>query len=424
MERTVIGLVLAKAEGTYGTDALPTGASNTIAVQKSTVKIDAKFTHILRSISDGSYSRVKGSNVLPEVAFSFDVELRGNYTDGASGPSDDISSGSSAHAIEIDCLLQACDMSPAYTPETGGGRNGNVIYKPFSPATQGPSCTFYFFTGTKLHKIVGAKGTFKIDLTAGQFGKIMFSFSGMYLDTYDAALPSAGNYCSAVSINAAGTGYVVGDILTAAGGTVAAGAVASTFLVMSVNGVGALLGVKVLQVGLYSGSPTSPNSATGGTGTTASLTLTFTAQTAAVFLNTKPPIFTSSGSTVGSFTPVFTKLEFDLGAKVSKREDANSYLGVAGFLITDRTPKVTIDTEAVTETTATLFNDLAQATTRTITGGIGTQSGNSFVITLVGTSETVSYGDRSGIRTQPISYAIERANLSDLPNNEIALKFS
>ena len=99
MERTLIGLVLAKIEGTYGVDPTPTGGSNTIAISRNTIKYDPKFQHLMRQHADGSTSRVTGLNVLPEVSFGFQVELRGNRTNGSTA---DISKGALAQAIEID----------------------------------------------------------------------------------------------------------------------------------------------------------------------------------------------------------------------------------------------------------------------------------------------------------------------------------
>jgi hypothetical protein len=334
MERSIIGLLLAKAEATYATDPTPTGSANTIAVRRNSVKFGPKFTHIQRSIQDGSIGDVLGVNALPEVDFSFQVELRGNRTDGTTA---DISAGSSAHALEIDCLLQACDLSPTYTAETtSGARNGKVVYSPIVPTDQGKSVTFYFYSGLKLHKITGAKGTVKISALAGQFGILDFSFKGLYNAPTDVAISTV--------------------------------------------------------------TPT--------------------------FLNTLPPTFINTGSTVDSFSPVFTKFDFDLGAKVDKREDGNSVNGVAGFIITDRKPKVTIDPESVAEGTDPIWGDLYAATKRTITAKIGSQTGNQVQMTFVAVSDTVSYGDRSGIRTQNIGYSVERQNISDTPGAEIQLQFS
>lgn len=87
------------------------------------------------------------------------------------------------------------------------------------------------------------------------------------------------DHVSAAVINAAGTGYVVGDILTVAGGTFF---VAATVSVETVGGGGDVTSVKIRQSGGYTADPTlTGNAVTGGTGTgcTLDLTMTFTGWT-------------------------------------------------------------------------------------------------------------------------------------------------
>ena len=81
-----------------------------------------------------------------------------------------------------------------------------------------------------------------------------------------------------VGISSGGTGYAVSDILTIAGGTFGQ---AARVTVTAVN-TGVITGIQILDAGTYAstGLPTTPNSATGGTGTSASLTLTFKDQEA------------------------------------------------------------------------------------------------------------------------------------------------
>lgn len=72
--------------------------------------------------------------------------------------------------------------------------------------------------------------------------------------------------------NAAGTGYVVGDILTIAGGTFH---VQATVEVTQVGGGGEVQVVRIQQSGGYTVNPSTPNTPTGGTGTGCTLDLTF-----------------------------------------------------------------------------------------------------------------------------------------------------
>lgn len=82
------------------------------------------------------------------------------------------------------------------------------------------------------------------------------------------------NVVSAVPV-AAGTGYAVGDLLTALGGTAGSPAVAK---VLTVSG-GTVLTVRIVDEGAYSVLPTSPAATSGGTGTGCTLTLTGGTQT-------------------------------------------------------------------------------------------------------------------------------------------------
>lgn len=81
-------------------------------------------------------------------------------------------------------------------------------------------------------------------------------------------------HVSAAAINAAGTGYVVGDILTVAGGTVA-GSMEAKVEVLTVDTGGEVLTLRVYESGAYTADPTTTaNAVTGGTGSSATVDLT------------------------------------------------------------------------------------------------------------------------------------------------------
>ena len=80
-----------------------------------------------------------------------------------------------------------------------------------------------------------------------------------------------------VSITSGGSSYVVGDIITIAGGTLLTGAQASMLQVDAVSGTGAITACHILTYGGWSINPASPNAVSGGTGNSASLTLNFNA---------------------------------------------------------------------------------------------------------------------------------------------------
>lgn len=80
----------------------------------------------------------------------------------------------------------------------------------------------------------------------------------------------------AVLVAAAGTGYVVGDVLSVDGGT----GTAALVEVLTIGGSGDILTLKVLHTGYYSEDPTSPAAMTAvsGVGVNATLTLTIVDQ--------------------------------------------------------------------------------------------------------------------------------------------------
>jgi len=339
MERSIFGIMLAKKETTYGTDPTPTGAANTIAIRRNSLKFGPKCDHILRQILDGTLSKVSGLNSMFEADFSFEVEFRGNRTNGTAA---DISAGSSANAVEIDPLLQACDLAPTYTAEsTGGARNGSVAYKTTVPSNEGVSCTVYFYSGNRRFKFFGCKGSVKGSLQAGQFGILTFDMKGIWT-------PSS----------------------------------------------------SVADVDISTITPT--------------------------WLDTKPPVFINAGAAavIDSYAGVFSKLDFDLANTVTRRDDANTSGGVKGFLITSRDSKCSIDPESVAEATNPVFGDLEGGTARTIHATFGSQTGNTCQGYFTGVSQAVDNGDRNGIRTNTISYSIERTNISSTVGSEFQLIYS
>lgn len=190
MLRTKKGLLLAKIEGTYGTDPTPVASANVIAVAGGEVNWSPNFERLSRMILDGTTSKVSGFNVQPTVQLSFTCELRGNYTDGTGGS--DITKGTSAKAIELSPLLRACDLAETYTAEgVTNDRSGYVTYKPTTPDNEGSSVTFYFYHAGRLHKVTGAKGNCRLILEAGKVAKIEFTFSGLWNTPTDASIPGS-----------------------------------------------------------------------------------------------------------------------------------------------------------------------------------------------------------------------------------------
>jgi hypothetical protein len=184
MEIMKLGLMLAKVESVYGTDPTPTPAANSIGVVGNTIAWRPVSERVPRQILDKTLVQVPGWITKKSSEIKFRVELRGNRTNGTAA---DISAGAIANLIEIDCLLQACDLAATYTAEaTGGSRDGYVIYKATYPVDPGVSVTIYWYTALKAHKMIGCKGTAEFSFEAGKPAYIDFTFRGLYVAVADA----------------------------------------------------------------------------------------------------------------------------------------------------------------------------------------------------------------------------------------------
>jgi hypothetical protein len=148
---------------------------------------------------------------------------------------------------------------------------------------------------TNISQVFQSKGTGAIDLAAGSRGVNISNGGTVTAITRTAngsgytSIPSvaisapttAGGvqatatvnvFANTATIGAGGTGYTVNDVLTVVGGTPAGSA--ATYTVTAVSG-GVVTAVSALNFGSYSVIPTSPVATTGGTGSGATLNLTY-----------------------------------------------------------------------------------------------------------------------------------------------------
>src|SRR6186713_3050799 len=82
---------------------------------------------------------------------------------------------------------------------------------------------------------------------------------------------ATGRGVESATIDDGGTGYTAGDILTADGGTFSS---AATFEVLTVDGGGVILTLRVVESGTYTVDPTNPDTVSGGSGSGAELNYT------------------------------------------------------------------------------------------------------------------------------------------------------
>ena len=146
--------LLAKIETTEGTDAVPTGSANALLVSEMTIN-PLNASNVDRDLVRpyfGASEQLVGTAYL-EVTFS--CELAG--------------SGTAGTAAAFGPLLQACGFA-----ETG---TTYKAYAPDVPSAQ-KSATLYYHDDGVLHKLLGAKGSFKLMAKIGERPTLQFSFTG------------------------------------------------------------------------------------------------------------------------------------------------------------------------------------------------------------------------------------------------------
>jgi hypothetical protein len=159
--------ILAKIESSYGVDPTPTGAANAMLVG------NLQYTPInaeqVNRIGVKGYLG-NGDTLLTQLStqVSFEIELAG--------------AGAAGTAPAWGPLLRACGFSE--TIDTGV----DVTYAPRSTGFE--SVTIYFNNDGILHKMLGARGTFELDVTVKQIPVLKFTFTGKYTAPADTAVPT------------------------------------------------------------------------------------------------------------------------------------------------------------------------------------------------------------------------------------------
>lgn len=149
-------ILLAKAEGTYGTDATPTGAEAILCSRPTINPLSAQ--NVPRDVMLGylgSKEHLVGS-MFSEV--TFDVEFVGSGTAGTAPAWGD--------------LMLACGWAETETATT------RVDYTLVSSGFG--SVSLYWYDDGLLHKVLGARGSVAIRMTSGGIPVLSFSFKGLY----------------------------------------------------------------------------------------------------------------------------------------------------------------------------------------------------------------------------------------------------
>lgn len=152
--------ILAKVEATYGTDSSPTGAVNAILVSNLNVNpLNAQNVarDLIRPYFGGSEQLIGSAS----VEISFDVEFQNGGTAGT--------------AAKWDELLQACGFATGSLLTTPS-RVEHLFATDYSALK---SATIYYHDDGLLKKILGARGSFSVNLGVGERPVFSFKFIGL-----------------------------------------------------------------------------------------------------------------------------------------------------------------------------------------------------------------------------------------------------
>ena len=184
-------LLLAKTESPYGTSAAPAGTDALLVsnLEVSPLQVELLDRELIQPYL-GNSEKVVGQRM---ASVSFDVELAG--------------SGVAGTAPQYGRLLKACGMAEAVVAPSAGPPvvTGSVTYTPVSSSFSSVTLDFNA-DGTK-HLVTGARGTFTINLNAGEIPKISFEFMGIYnaASAASAATPTFANQADPVVVNSTNT---------------------------------------------------------------------------------------------------------------------------------------------------------------------------------------------------------------------------
>lgn len=160
--------LLAKIEVTYGVDAIPTGAANSIMVLEDVEISPLEGEEEERNLALRYLGNDESIPVGIHVMLTGKVEAAG--------------AGAAGTVPKYGVLHRMCALSETITPTV------KVEYKPITDLEE--SGTLYFYVDGILHKLLGARGTVSLTVTAKRLVKWEYQFKGLFVAASSAALPT------------------------------------------------------------------------------------------------------------------------------------------------------------------------------------------------------------------------------------------
>lgn len=159
-------VLLAKIESSYGVDAAPVGAENAILARNVAVR-PMEGQDVSRELVTPWFGAQPTIPAELHATLSFEVELAPSGTAGTPplwGP-----------------LLRGCGCAQVVS-------GSSVTYTPISTGFE--SLTFHFFQDGTRYRLLGARGTASLRVSAQQIPVIAFQFTGLYEPVTDQANPT------------------------------------------------------------------------------------------------------------------------------------------------------------------------------------------------------------------------------------------
>lgn len=155
----MVKVLVAKKEATYATDAAPTLADNAVLTRNFSSK-PVEVDRLERNLDRGSFGASPSAPSNERQTVSYEVELAGS---GAAG--------TAAAWME---LAEGCGME---APVLVAGVSATQRFAAAGAAQS--SLTQHHWIGNQRRKMVGSRGTFSIDLTAGAYPFMALNFTGL-----------------------------------------------------------------------------------------------------------------------------------------------------------------------------------------------------------------------------------------------------
>lgn len=160
-------VTLVKLEAIYGQDAVPSGEDAIMTSRVSLTPMESQtVSRDLDKPSSGSDLEI---TVGVHVMIEFRVELVG--------------SGTLGEVPAYGKLLKACRCGETIVANT------SVAYRPLRSATT--SATIDFYMDGNRHKMLGARGTFRLEIDSQNIPYLVFTFTGLHVDPSATANPAA-----------------------------------------------------------------------------------------------------------------------------------------------------------------------------------------------------------------------------------------